>query len=106
MIACEFPNSLALEGSMEPIDELAVVAHFNGGQVHAVIAMLRALIQTHPDPARLLRAFEVRLEISLALTLPTAAKDSYIRGLEQTKSDLLVGWPQTKPTSGTGPEGD
>lgn len=54
---------------------------FIGGRMQGAVAVLLALIQTHPNPSALLAALEEAEQAALANVEPTPLSDRYIEGM-------------------------
>lgn len=65
------------------------------GQVHALQAMVQALLLTHPDPDLARKYFEVGLLKTESTTLATPLRDAYLDGLRAVQAKLYA--PGTNP---------
>lgn len=65
------------------------------GQVHALSAMVQALLLTHPDPDLARKYFEIGLLKTEANTLATPLRDAYLDGLRAVQEKLYE--PGTNP---------
>jgi hypothetical protein len=59
--------------------------HFLGGQVQSLMSFAFAVIETHPDPAALLQAFELHF----ASTKVTKSPEQYFEGMADARARLL-----------------
>ena len=55
-----------------------------GGQVNALLALVTALVQHHPERARLLEAFRRSAQLQETQALNLAVSEDYLRGLQET----------------------
>lgn len=62
--------------------------HYLAGQVNALEAFALALINTHPDLARLSREFHRISETQAAISLPRVWADEFLHGQAATKEAL------------------
>lgn len=67
----------------------AIVDDFTNGQLFALVALVDALIQTHPRRDTVRDVFLAGREQVMARMLPTAVSDEYIDGIH--KVHVLVG---------------
>ena len=58
------------------------------GQIDALLAIVQALLLTHPDPDLVRQYFEVGLLKSEANKLPTPVKDAYLEGVRAVQANL------------------
>jgi hypothetical protein len=58
--------------------------YFLAGEVNALHAIVLALVNTHPDPARLGAELESLVELQIALTTPIPLSEKYLDGQENT----------------------
>ena len=65
------------------------------GELVAMTALLRAMIETHPNPELLRSRFEQKFQAALAATVPAPVKEEYLTGLQEQAERLWVG---LKPT--------
>jgi hypothetical protein len=59
------------------------------GQVAAIQAFCAASLVAHPRPSAVLVAFESASEVTIAKTIPTAASDAMIQGVESMCDRLI-----------------
>lgn len=60
------------------------------GQVHALTAMVQALLIAHPAPDVVREVFEVQLLRTEANTLSTPLRDAYLDGVRAVQAKLYV----------------
>jgi hypothetical protein len=60
------------------------------GQVHALTAMVQALLITHPNPQLAREVFEHQLLKTEANTLPTKLSDAHLKGLRAVQALLYA----------------
>jgi hypothetical protein len=63
---------------------------FAGGQVHALISFLNALIETHPNPDVLAKRFERISQVALALVEGTLVSDEFLDGRQNVTDRLKL----------------
>lgn len=68
-------------------------ADFAGGQITALVALVRCLIKTHPDVKKLAELYEISFEAALATAIPISVREAYIDGLRETDKSLWLGIP-------------
>ena len=67
-------------------------AQFLGGQLAAQLALLRALIETHPNRDALRQGFSRRRDLVLKATLPETTNSDYAAGVNEQSRALWLGF--------------
>ena len=90
--ACYALNAHSMLAQEVHVEDSSLLTHYLEGEIVAITALLRAMIETHPNPLQLQLRFEEKYRAALAATTPALGREQYLDGLRSQAGRLWYGY--------------